>query len=367
MISRAPDWVVAAVMDFVDWWSELRVALTCQKLKASKFRELHGKNASSMVLFTGSRAYVLNSERGEWMEAQSTGDKIVAAASLGGTEVMVAGTSSFAALDVARNTWRRLPNGPEGVHTLVPVDDGRVVATRRTSEFISLFQSGEWMTLPRMPSPLVDYAVGAVDGKLYVGAGCNLKRRPKSDVWVLDMATSTTWAKAPEARAGWFGGPCHKFGVLGKRLYAVCSTLTMSLTEIFTVQFYDTITGAFMQQAVHVPTTPPTTNLPSWFPRRFSTASFNGRLVLMPTSFRGSGEPHYQDGKLVQDVQHDDSDALLRPASLVDHTERYSMSDMYPIVTSQPDVFQWSETALPSLASIAPRYGYVIAADLKLA
>jgi Kelch motif len=133
------------------------------------------------------------------------------AAALVGNEVVVLGgfTSDGGAsrradaYSPARDSWRRLPDLPIGVHHAMAVGAagkvyvlGGYAATGATLRTVFVLESGAWRALPRMPFPRAAAGAGVAGRRIVVAGGVGEGRRLARNALVFDLRTRR-WSSAP--------------------------------------------------------------------------------------------------------------------------------------------------------------------------
>ena len=103
----------------------------------------------------------------------------------------------------ARDSWRRLPDLPIGVHHAMAVGaQGKVyvlggyTATGTTLRTAFVLENGAWRALPRMPFPRAAAGVGMAGRRIVVAGGVGEGRRLARSALVFDLRTRR-WSSAP--------------------------------------------------------------------------------------------------------------------------------------------------------------------------
>ena len=134
----------------------------------------------------------------------------VAAAVVGNEVVVVGGFTSDGAASTradayspARNTWRRLPDLPVGVHHAMAVGAGGrayvlggYASTGATLRTAFVLERGRWRALPRMPFPRAAAGAGVSGRRIVVAGGIGEARRLARNALVFDLRTRR-WSSAP--------------------------------------------------------------------------------------------------------------------------------------------------------------------------
>jgi hypothetical protein len=134
----------------------------------------------------------------------------VAAAVVGGEIVVVGGFTADGgastradAYSPARDSWRRLPDLPIGVHHAMAVGLGGTAyvlggytATGATLRAAFVLEKGAWRALPRMPFPRAAAGAGVAGRRIVVAGGIGEGRRLARRALVFDLRTRR-WSNAP--------------------------------------------------------------------------------------------------------------------------------------------------------------------------
>ena len=134
----------------------------------------------------------------------------VAAAAVGSEIVVVGGftidggaSRRADAYSPARDSWRRLPDLPIGVHHAMAVGVagkayvlGGYTATGATLRTAFVLEDGAWRALPRMPFPRAAAGAGASGRRIVVAGGIGESRRLARTALVFDLRTRR-WSSAP--------------------------------------------------------------------------------------------------------------------------------------------------------------------------
>lgn len=171
----------------------------------------------------------------------------VAAATVGREIVVVGGFTADGgasrradAYSPARDTWRRLPDLPVGVHHAMAVTaGGRLYAiggyasTGATLRAAFVLDRGAWRAIPRMPFPRAAAGAGAVGGKIVVAGGIGEARRLARNALVYDIRTRR-WSVAPGPT------PREHLGVTALRgvVYAVAGRTAGLDTNLLTFESF---------------------------------------------------------------------------------------------------------------------------------
>lgn len=154
----------------------------------------------------------------------------VSAATVGGEIVVLGGftidggaSRRADAYSPTRDSWRRLPDLPIGVHHAMAVGAGgrayvlggyTVTGTTLRTAFV--LRNGAWRALPRMPSPRAAAGAGVTGGRIVVAGGIGESRRLARTALAFDLRTRR-WSVVPGPT------PREHLGVtsLGGTVYAV--------------------------------------------------------------------------------------------------------------------------------------------------
>ena len=134
----------------------------------------------------------------------------VAAAAVGSEIVVFGGFTSDGAASrradaysPARDSWRRLPDLPIGVHHAMAAGAGGkacaiggYAGTGAVLRAAFVLERGAWRSLPRMPFPRAAAGVGVVGGKIVVAGGIGEARRLARNALVYDLRTRR-WSVVP--------------------------------------------------------------------------------------------------------------------------------------------------------------------------
>jgi N-acetylneuraminic acid mutarotase len=140
----------------------------------------------------------------------------------------------------ARNTWRRLPDLPIGVHHAMAVGaGGRAYAiggytgTGATLRAMFVLERGAWRALPRMPFPRAAAGAGVAAGKIVVAGGIGEARRLARNALVYDIR-ARRWSVVPGPT------PREHLGVTasGGTVYAVAGRTAGLDTNLLTFESY---------------------------------------------------------------------------------------------------------------------------------
>jgi len=154
----------------------------------------------------------------------------VSAAAVGGEIVVLGGftidggaSRRADAYSPARDSWRRLPDLPIGVHHAMAVGAGGrayvlggYTVTGTTLRTVFVLRNGVWRALPRMPFPRAAAGAGVAGGRIVVAGGIGERRRLARNALAFDLRTRR-WSVVPGPT------PREHLGVtsLGGTVYAV--------------------------------------------------------------------------------------------------------------------------------------------------
>jgi hypothetical protein len=134
------------------------------------------------------------------VSAAAVGNEIVV---LGGLTIERGASARVDAYSPARDSWRRLPDLPIGVHHAMAVGlggrayvIGGYTVTGVTLRTAFVLEKGAWRTLPRMPFPRAAAGAGVSGRKIVVAGGIGEGRRLARSALVLDTRTRR-WSSAP--------------------------------------------------------------------------------------------------------------------------------------------------------------------------
>ena len=134
------------------------------------------------------------------VSAAVVGNEIVV---LGGFTIDRGASRRVDAYSPARDTWRRLPDLPIGVHHAMAVGAGgkpyvlggyTVAGTTLRAAFV--LESGAWRALPRMPYPRGAAGAGVAGGRIVVAGGIGEGRRLARNALAFDLRTRR-WSVVP--------------------------------------------------------------------------------------------------------------------------------------------------------------------------
>jgi N-acetylneuraminic acid mutarotase len=141
----------------------------------------------------------------------------------------------------ARDTWRRLPDLPIGVHHAMAVAAGGKVyaiggysGTGATLRAAFVLERGAWRAIPRMPFPRAAAGAGVVRGKIVVAGGVGEARRLARNALVYDIRTRR-WSVVAGPT------PREHLGVtsLGGVVYAVAGRTSGLDTNLLTFESFE--------------------------------------------------------------------------------------------------------------------------------
>ena len=127
------------------------------------------------------------------VSAAVVGNEIVV---LGGFTIDRGASRRVDAYSPARDTWRRLPDLPIGVHHAMAVGAGgkpyvlggyTVAGATLRAAFV--LERGAWRSLPRMPFPRAAAGAGVAGGRIVVAGGIGEGRRLAGNALVFDLRT----------------------------------------------------------------------------------------------------------------------------------------------------------------------------------
>jgi len=134
------------------------------------------------------------------VSAAVVGSEIVV---LGGFTIDGGASRRADAYSPARNTWRRLPDLPIGVHHAMAVGAGgkphvlggyTVAGATLRAAFV--LEQGAWRSLPRMPFPRAAAGAGVAGGRIVVAGGIGEGRRLARNALAFDLRTRR-WSVVP--------------------------------------------------------------------------------------------------------------------------------------------------------------------------
>ena len=134
------------------------------------------------------------------VSAAAVGNEIVV---LGGLTIEGGASRRVDAYSPARDSWRRLPDLPVGVHHAMAVGVGGkpyvlggYTAAGVTLRTAFVLEKGAWRALPRMPFPRAAAGVGVSGRSIVVAGGIGESRRLARSALVFDTRTRR-WSSAP--------------------------------------------------------------------------------------------------------------------------------------------------------------------------
>lgn len=132
--------------------------------------------------------------------AATVGAEIVV---LGGFTIDGGASARVDAYSPARDSWRRLPDLPVGVHHAMaigvggkPYVLGGYSGTGQTLRIVFVLERGAWRALPRMPFPRAAAGVGVSGRRIVVAGGIGEGRRLARSALVFDTRMRR-WSSAP--------------------------------------------------------------------------------------------------------------------------------------------------------------------------
>ena len=134
------------------------------------------------------------------VSAAAVGNEIVV---LGGFTLDRGASRRVDAYSPARDTWRRLPDLPIGVHHAMAVGAGGkpyvlggYTVTGVTLRAVFVLERGAWRSLPRMPFPRAAAGAGVAGGQIVVAGGIGEGRRLARNALAFDLRTRR-WSVVP--------------------------------------------------------------------------------------------------------------------------------------------------------------------------